>query len=84
MLLFSPLSSKKFLLLGVVDVFVVVVVIVVSVVLDFVIKILLRYGVVDVFEPEDLMELRNIPKVKFPHCFKSSQYLGSQYHDHTR
>ena len=23
-----------------------------------------RYGVVDVFEPEDLMELRNIPKVK--------------------
>jgi len=28
-----------------------------------VIRELKRYGVVDVFEPEDLMELRNIPKV---------------------
>merc|ERR1711990_30329 len=28
-----------------------------------VIRELRRYGVVDVFEPEDLMELRNIPKV---------------------
>ena len=43
--------------------------------LAFIIKILLRYGVVDVFEPEDLMELRNIPKVDFPHCVNSSQYF---------